>query len=230
MLLNPARIMVGLTRRYSGVCGYFRKASCHAPSSSGGSVPTIGCHSTIDRPEWVRRVTPPTTTIANTSAQQASSQAATARSLSRAGAGLGGDASAYCMRVILACAGGPLMHREHRGAADAALAHARERLVRPLEGKNLDRGPDRYLGSEREKFLAIAAREIGDRHDAALAPQDLVRKRRDLAHVDARARRAGATCLGPRAASRAFSHPFGAARAQGIVDSATGCPGEHGLK
>ena len=27
-----------------------------------------------------------------------------------------------------------------------------------------------------------------------------------------------------------FSHPFGAARAQGIVDCATGCPAEHGLK
>ena len=39
--------------------------------SIGGSVPTIGCHSTIDRPECVRRVTPPTTTIGNTRAQQA---------------------------------------------------------------------------------------------------------------------------------------------------------------
>ena len=40
----------------------------------GGSVPTIGCHSVIDSPECVRRVTPPTTTIANTSTQQAASQ------------------------------------------------------------------------------------------------------------------------------------------------------------
>ena len=52
---------------------------------SGGSVPTIGCHSTIDRPECVRRVMPPTTTITNTSAQHASSQSATARSSSAAG-------------------------------------------------------------------------------------------------------------------------------------------------
>ena len=80
MLLNPVRVMAGLTRRYSGVCWYFRKVSCHAPWSSGGSAPTIGCHSTIDSPEWVRRVMPPTTTIANTSAQQASSQAAMTRS------------------------------------------------------------------------------------------------------------------------------------------------------
>ena len=41
----------------------------------GGNAPTIGCHSVIDRPECVRRVTPPTTTIANTSAQQTSEPA-----------------------------------------------------------------------------------------------------------------------------------------------------------
>src|SRR5438034_624300 len=40
----------------------------------------IGCHSTMDKPECVRRVTPPTTTIAKTSAQQRKSQAATRRS------------------------------------------------------------------------------------------------------------------------------------------------------
>ena len=40
-------------------------------------VPTIGCHSTIDKPECVSRVIPPTTTIANTRAQQISSQTAT---------------------------------------------------------------------------------------------------------------------------------------------------------
>src|SRR6267154_1726200 len=79
MLLKPPRLMPGLTSRYSGVCLYFPKVSCHPASSRGGSAPTIGCHSTMDRPEWVSRVTPPTTTIANTSAQHASSHAATAR-------------------------------------------------------------------------------------------------------------------------------------------------------
>ena len=39
----------------------------------------MGCHSVIDRPECVSRVTPPTTIIANTSAQQTRSHAATAR-------------------------------------------------------------------------------------------------------------------------------------------------------
>ncbi len=77
MPLNPASVMPWFTCRYSGVSWYLSNASCHAASESGGSVPTIGCHSTIDRPEWVSRVTPPTTTIANTSAQHTSSHAAT---------------------------------------------------------------------------------------------------------------------------------------------------------
>ena len=62
--------MSGLTCRYSGVARYWAKASAQSASDSGGSVPTIGCHSVIDSPEWVSRVTPPTTTSANTSAQQ----------------------------------------------------------------------------------------------------------------------------------------------------------------
>src|SRR3954463_12395970 len=39
--------------------------------------PTSGAHSTIERPECVRRVMPPTMTIANTREQQISSQTAT---------------------------------------------------------------------------------------------------------------------------------------------------------
>src|SRR5512135_534855 len=79
MPLNSESVMPRLTSRYSGVAWYLVKASFHAASDSGGSVPTIGCHSVIDSPEWVSRVTPPTTTIANTSAQQTNSQAATGR-------------------------------------------------------------------------------------------------------------------------------------------------------
>jgi hypothetical protein len=50
--------------------------SSHCAASKGGTVPTSGCHSTIDRPEWVSRVTPPTTISANNNTQQASSQTA----------------------------------------------------------------------------------------------------------------------------------------------------------
>ena len=55
------------------------ESSFHRASVSGGTVPTSGCHSTIDSPEWVSRVTPPTTTMANTIAAHNSSQRATAR-------------------------------------------------------------------------------------------------------------------------------------------------------
>ena len=61
---------------YSGVSWYFEMAAPQSASDIGGSVPMIGCHSVIDRPECVRRVTPPTTTIANTKAQQMRSHAA----------------------------------------------------------------------------------------------------------------------------------------------------------
>lgn len=91
--LNSPRLMAWFTRRYSGVSLYFSNVACQAASLSGGSVPTIGCHSTIESPEWVRRVTPPTTTIAKTRAQQTSSHAATARRLVGAG---GADAACPC--------------------------------------------------------------------------------------------------------------------------------------
>ncbi len=39
-------------------------------------MPKIGFHSTMESPESVRRVTPPTTTIANTRTQQTSNQIA----------------------------------------------------------------------------------------------------------------------------------------------------------
>src|SRR2546423_7698929 len=77
--LKPASVMSWLRRRNSGVVRYFAKVSSHCAAWRGGIAPTRGCHSTIERPECVRRVTPPTTTIAKTRAQQASSHTATTR-------------------------------------------------------------------------------------------------------------------------------------------------------
>ena len=78
MPLNAASDIPLFTSRYSGVSLYLSNASCQSASDSGGSAPTIGCHSVIDSPECVSRVTPPTTIIARTSAQHSSSQAPTA--------------------------------------------------------------------------------------------------------------------------------------------------------
>src|SRR6185295_16240327 len=71
--------------RYSGVAWYFRKTSSQSVCDSGGRVPTSGFHSTMDSPECVRRVTPPTTTIMKTSAQHAASQPAICLAFVRTG-------------------------------------------------------------------------------------------------------------------------------------------------
>ena len=60
-----------------------------------------------------------------------------------------------------------------------------ERLVRLGEREQLGRGPDRHLGGERQELLGVAAGQVGDRADHALAPQDAVGEARDVAHVDA---------------------------------------------
>ncbi len=77
MDLKPSSVMSWLRSRNSGVSWYFSNVSAHWASFRGGSAPTSGCHSTMESPEWVSRVAPPTTTMAKTSAQQARSHAAT---------------------------------------------------------------------------------------------------------------------------------------------------------
>ena len=78
--------MPRLTCSYWGICRYLAKASSQSACDSGGSVPTIGCHSVMERPEPVSRVAPPMLTITNTSAATASSQTRM-RAKSRASSG-----------------------------------------------------------------------------------------------------------------------------------------------
>ena len=66
-----------LTCWYCGICRYLSNASCQSASDSGGTMPMIGFHSVIDRPEPVRRVAPPTLTSRKTSAATVSSQTRT---------------------------------------------------------------------------------------------------------------------------------------------------------
>ena len=80
--------MSGFTSWNSGYCRYFSNASCHASALSGGTAPASGRHSTMDKPEPLRRTAPPSATSANTSRQQSKSQAASGFSASaRAGRG-----------------------------------------------------------------------------------------------------------------------------------------------
>src|SRR5262252_4256969 len=81
MPLNSAKLIAKWTARYSGTSLYFANSTAQSAAESGGRTPTTGFHSVIDKPERVSRVMPPITTIKKISAQQASSQAATARSL-----------------------------------------------------------------------------------------------------------------------------------------------------
>jgi hypothetical protein len=63
---------------YSGNCLYFSNSANHSASFMGGS-PPWGFHSTIERPERVNRVAPPTAIIVPTRPAQPNSQYATGR-------------------------------------------------------------------------------------------------------------------------------------------------------
>ncbi|MNN08001.1 hypothetical protein D3C81_1208440 [compost metagenome] len=71
--------MPALTWAYCGIALYLSKASAHSAPFMGGMAPMMGFHSVIDRPEPVRRVTPPMTTMAKTMAALKNSHNATAR-------------------------------------------------------------------------------------------------------------------------------------------------------
>ncbi len=65
--------MSALSSAYCGMSLYFSNSACQAASPRGGSTPITGFHSVMDRPDWVRRVAPPTTTMAKMQAATAHS-------------------------------------------------------------------------------------------------------------------------------------------------------------
>src|SRR5262249_25583014 len=67
---------------------------------------------------------------------------------------------------------------------DFAAAEARQRRVGGGERQDLDHRRDHGRFRLGEKALAVGAREIRDRDDLALPPEQLVRKARDVAHVN----------------------------------------------
>ena len=71
--------MPRLSSRYCGIAWYFSNSACQAASDSGGSTPVTGFHSTIERPDSVSRVAPPTTSVRKIIAATASSHSRTAR-------------------------------------------------------------------------------------------------------------------------------------------------------
>src|SRR5215510_11477275 len=87
MVLNASRLIPALRSRYCGIALYLSNSACQAAWSSGGSTPVTGFHSTIESPDSVSRVAPPTTTVTTISAATASSHSLTARRCADAGGG-----------------------------------------------------------------------------------------------------------------------------------------------
>src|SRR5215217_295821 len=79
MALNSLRFMPRFSWVYCGICLYLANSDSQAGWDIGGTAPVTGFHSVIDRPEPVRRVAPPTTTMASTSTATAKSHTATGR-------------------------------------------------------------------------------------------------------------------------------------------------------
>jgi len=75
-------------------------------------------------------------------------------------------------------------NHEYGGALDFALAQAGQGVVGGFEREGLDLRDDGDARSERKEFLAVQAGEVGDGTDATLLPQDFIRKRGNIAHVD----------------------------------------------
>src|SRR5258707_5453629 len=100
MVLNSSRLIPGCRSLYCGMVLYLSNSACQARASSGGTTPVTGFHSTIDRPDSVSRVAPPTITIANTSAAIASSHSRIARCRNSAEVGGGGmRGNGFCFTV-----------------------------------------------------------------------------------------------------------------------------------
>ena len=124
---------------------------------------------------------------------------------------------------------------EHRGAAERAAPQAVERLVRLLEREASTSVRTGTVGASARNSSPSRARQVRDRADDPLAPEQLVRERRDVAHVDAgaddraalahvrgaprararrRARRRSPRRAPPAAGSRGVARPGRAERAR----------------
>src|SRR5262249_40389491 len=77
------------------------------------------------------------------------------------------------------------LRNQHGRTGEATFAQIGERRVGLCEGISLCRRMHWYLRRESEEFLAVAARQIGDRADHAFFPQEMIGKSRDVAHMDA---------------------------------------------
>ena len=101
----------------------------------------------------------------------------------------GGRRGAGSALVELGRSSAPRRHsrNEHGRAADIACAEPVESLVRVLERKGFDFGPNRDARREGEELLTVSPGEVRHGAQHPFAPEELVRERGNVAHVDARA-------------------------------------------
>src|SRR5256885_5299600 len=76
---------------------------------------------------------------------------------------------------------------QHGRPSQFPFSHPGQGLVGPAQRKSFNARLHGDFRSEGQKILAVATREIGHRTDCPFAPNQLVRKRRDVAHVNAAA-------------------------------------------
>src|SRR5215469_5488266 len=107
--------------RYCGIALYFSNSLCHWAAVCGGTTPVTGFHSTIDSPDSVTRVAPPTTTMRKTRPATANSQKRMARRLA------GDGANSVCMEQRLRKSHGPYRRALAVAIVAAAASDPRER-------------------------------------------------------------------------------------------------------
>ena len=87
---------------------------------------------------------------------------------------------------------------ENGGAVERAGAQRGQSFIRLLEREGLRLRPDRNARRKLQKFFAVAPRQIRDRRNRPLVPQIAIRKRGDVAHMDAGADDASSSFQNPQ--------------------------------
>src|SRR5690242_7826764 len=159
MPLNSESVIAWFTSRNSGVSRYFANASFQSEADSGGTAPTIGCHSVIDRPECVSRVMPPTTTIANTSAQHARSQPTIIRRASTCARGTTTSPGTASVAIEFVAIEG-LFTLCSLTQCEQALMPLRLRAHRACLDVGADVDLARFLEGERERHLVAGRKRV----------------------------------------------------------------------
>src|SRR6185437_11718173 len=155
IVLKAFRLMPRLSSRYWGIAWYFINSLCQSLSDSGGRTPVTGFHSTIESPDSVSRVAPPTTSVAKimAAAQNSHSRAARSRSwedLNGSAIGpLAGDGADH----IVLCAAPQMTIRKLSHVHPHPQADRHDRPSCPGDHLGSARDGARPVGADRHQWL-----------------------------------------------------------------------------